>query len=58
MPLTARRYVGRKNGYLAETKILEDPLYVDIVGEVLFIYQQVTPDMAGGYILLVYQRRE
>ena len=58
MPLTAKSYVRRNNGYLAKTKILEDPVNVDIVGEVFFIYQQVRPDMAGGYIMLVYQHTE
>ena len=37
MPLTARSYVGLNIGYLVETRILEDPLNVDIVGGVSFI---------------------
>ena len=58
MNLTARHYVRQNNGYLAETKILQDPLNLNIIGEVFFIYQQVRPYMAGGYILLLYQLTE
>ena len=58
MTLTASRYVRQKIGYLAETKILEDSLNVDIIEEVFFIYQQVRTDMEGRYILLVYKCTE